>query len=101
MLQKASRDFDVVCRYGGEEFAVILPGCGAPEAFEVAERLRAAVAREEVSQELTVSVGAATFPRCAPTASGLVAAAEGAVFQAKRRGRDRTSVSSRRASAAS
>jgi diguanylate cyclase (GGDEF)-like protein len=88
---------DLVARYGGEEFVVLLPGMGADDAWTLAERLRLSVESlglshnaSPVSQVVTLSVGVATRAaeeRTSPAA--LVAAADGALYQAKRDGRNR------------
>src|SRR3954466_4079135 len=56
------RDIDTPTRYGGEEFAVILPGCAEEEAVALAERLREAVATANTVVPITTSAGVATFP---------------------------------------
>ncbi|MCA1712512.1 MAG: sensor domain-containing diguanylate cyclase [Actinobacteria bacterium] len=87
------RDFDTPARYGGEEFAVVLPGCGPEEAFVIAERLRAAVAAAPGVVPITASAGVATYPGHAGDADTLVRAADDALYDSKRAGRNRTSVS--------
>jgi diguanylate cyclase (GGDEF)-like protein len=89
----ACREFDTAARYGGEEFAVILPGAGPEEAFDIAERLRHAVASAPNPLPLTASAGVATFPAHASDMDTLVRAADEALYASKRAGRDRTSVS--------
>jgi two-component system cell cycle response regulator len=88
------RDFDTPARYGGEEFAVVLPGCGPDEALMIAERLRAAVSRAPSVVPITASAGVATYPGHAGDADTLVRAADDALYQSKRAGRDRTTQSS-------
>lgn len=97
LLRQATRSRDVVCRFGGEEFAVILPGAGADIAQKVAERIRATVeghdfpgGRDQPGGRLTVSVGAATFPRDAKNPEELVERADAALYAAKGSGRNRT-----------
>ena len=89
-LGVAARGTDVVARYGGEEFAIIVPGCTAAETAVVAERLRSAVAEHPGPVPVTLSAGVAVFPTDAADATALVAAADGALYKAKRQGRDRT-----------
>lgn len=92
ILEKNSRSGDMVCRYGGEEFAVILPECDSNGARLIAERLREAVATFNFAVEgdreahLTVSVGGASSPGDAPD---LVARADAALYRAKHQGRNR------------
>jgi diguanylate cyclase (GGDEF)-like protein len=89
VLHANCRDFDTTARYGGEEFAVILPGCGPGDALARAEQLHRCVHDEVVDVRVTVSVGAAAFPVHATTAEMLVKAADDAMYEAKRAGRDR------------
>jgi diguanylate cyclase (GGDEF)-like protein len=85
----------VAARYGGEEFLILLPRTSAEEARRVAERLRAAVVAERVphagGEELgvvTASFGVASADSRAFTFDGLTAAADGALYEAKRGGRN-------------
>ena len=87
------RDFDTPARYGGEEFAVVLPGCGPEEALRIAERLRLAVAAAPSVVPITASAGVATYPGHAGDADTLVRAADDALYESKRAGRDRTTAS--------
>ena len=87
------RDKDFVARFGGEEFAVILPGATLEQARLVCDRLRAAVASApivvgETWIEVTVSGGVARYDGSVLTAAAL-AAADAALYEAKRAGRDR------------
>jgi len=98
-LREHLRDYDLVGRIGGEEFAVLLPHTRADEARRIAERLRDRIARESVSIEdgshagfvfrLTVSVGVAALGRPGGDLSGVVAAAHRALIEAKDTGRNR------------
>jgi diguanylate cyclase (GGDEF)-like protein len=94
LVSELRRDIDAACRYGGEEFAVILPDTPLG-ARAVAERLRGKIAaatftfgRDEVDT-VTVSVGAATFPGPADSVDAFVAAADEALYAAKTAGKDR------------
>jgi diguanylate cyclase (GGDEF)-like protein len=87
------RDFDTPARYGGEEFAVVLPGCGPDEAMKIAERLRNAVSAAPSIVPITASAGVATFPGHAGDADTLVRAADDALYESKRAGRNRTTAS--------
>ncbi|MDQ4144777.1 MAG: sensor domain-containing diguanylate cyclase [Actinomycetota bacterium] len=96
VLRGACRGSDVPARYGGEEFAVLLPACGKEEAFAAAQRLRYLIAGIEAPVPISASAGVATYPVHATTPEGLVAAADEALYQSKRMGRNRTTVSPRR-----
>lgn len=87
-LVEASRDFDTPARYGGEEFAVILPACSSKEALAVAERLRVAVCKVKAVAPVTASGGVATYPTHAGDAAGLIKAADEALYESKRAGRN-------------
>lgn len=95
VLVHEMRQVDVVGRYGGEEFGIILPDTDGTGAFRAAERIHAAVSRlglpEAAQRErLTVSQGIATYPDDAASASDLVDLADRALLTAKRRGKNQT-----------
>lgn len=99
-LVEASRDFDTPARYGGEEFAVILPSCSTRESLAVAERLRKSLSEiEGLPTPVTASSGVATFPTHAADMGSLIKAADEALYESKRAGRDRVTRSRRRARA--
>jgi len=90
-LRSIVREDDVVARLGGEEFALILPGVDGDHAGEAAERARAAIATVEVGgRPLSCSAGVASFPADAGEAGRLLELADGAMYWAKRSGRDQS-----------
>jgi diguanylate cyclase (GGDEF)-like protein len=90
MLREATRDVDVVARYGGEEFFVLMPETEGDGAADVADRVRARLAGDELAAgAITLSFGVAEFPAHGDTAETLIAVADAALYQAKREGRDR------------
>jgi diguanylate cyclase (GGDEF)-like protein len=95
-LARRLRRSDVLARYGGEEFAVLLPGTDAGAAAKLAEDLRAEVEREparlplpQTSLSITLSLGVAALPGDADNELRLLEAADRALYQAKREGRNR------------
>ncbi|WP_367714968.1 diguanylate cyclase [Nitratireductor sp. GISD-1A_MAKvit] len=86
---------DVIGRIGGEEFAILLPGCGRRQAIEIAERIRSAFSQTPVSLEngvsivVTLSVGLAAAADGSVELDALLAEADEALYQAKRLGRNR------------
>jgi diguanylate cyclase (GGDEF)-like protein len=100
-IVSCTKSFDVAARYGGDEFMLLLPGCGDADAVGVAERVRAEIGRRVQAVAVTVSAGLATMPDNADDAERLVSAADGALYEAKRSGRDRVVASTRAASAPS
>jgi diguanylate cyclase (GGDEF)-like protein len=91
LLREQLRPSDTVARYGGEEFTILLPRSPSAEAVRIAERLRDRLAEGlgPTGVPTTGSFGIATWPEDASTAADLIATADAALYEAKRRGRDR------------
>jgi diguanylate cyclase (GGDEF)-like protein len=92
LFHQQLRKIDVVCRYGGEEFGILLTQTDARHALNVAEKLRKLVASWQfpgVPRTVTISAGAAAFPDHGTTRDGLVKAADAALSAAKQAGRNR------------
>jgi diguanylate cyclase (GGDEF)-like protein len=97
LLLKAVRAQDTVARIGGEEFAIWLPGIRLERGRQVAERIRQALAYaswewQGTRRALTASFGVAAWPETSATREGLAAQADAALYEAKRSGRDRVTV---------
>lgn len=94
-LRQHARAEDITCRYGGEEFVVILPETTIDVALKRAEELRAGlkeltlVSRDVGQPGISVSLGVASYPAHGSTVSDLMQAADVALYSAKRAGRDR------------
>jgi diguanylate cyclase (GGDEF)-like protein len=99
VLQTGTRGVDTAARVGGEEFAVILTETDFAHGLEVAERLRQTVKETEIPEasRVTISIGLAEFSESMREGRELYAAADAALYEAKRQGRDRV-VSIRRRS---
>jgi diguanylate cyclase (GGDEF)-like protein len=95
ILADTLRTTDIAIRYGGDEFAIILPETGKTEAWVVAEKIRAALGdltllgSNGTRISTTGSIGIASYGSAAGTANALLAAADAALYRAKRNGRDR------------
>ncbi len=94
ILKKNSRTTDFVCRYGGEEMAIILPNTNSEEALFNAKRINKAIAEKEfylnssTSGNVTISIGVATFPENAESAQALIEYADKGLYYAKEHGRN-------------
>lgn len=95
------RSFDLIAKYGGDEFTIILPQTEREGAMIVAERMRATIDQFTFPLarpgQITVSLGVATFPDDADDATGLIQAADRALYVAKRQGRNRVETLGREA----
>ncbi len=90
VIPEATRDLDVAARYGGEEFIVLLPECDLANGIIAGDRIRSRLARESFDgRTVTISVGVAEFPMHGDSAAGVIGAADAALYESKRLGRDR------------
>jgi diguanylate cyclase (GGDEF)-like protein len=93
-LEKEKRKGDILARYGGDEFTLILPMCDLPQAYSVAERIRSAInnlkleAPDRKQVNLTCSVGVAIFPDHAENAQNLFILADTLMYRAKEVGKN-------------
>ena len=102
VMAGAVREMDLVARYGGEEFAVVLPRCDQDDAIRVVERITVSMREEDNGlQGVTLSSGIATVPFNATGELELVGAADRALYESKRNGRNRYTVSDNRPAPAS
>lgn len=83
---------DTACRYGGEEFVLVMPGASEQETFSKAEFIREAIQKQAApgGQTITVSLGVATYPKNGTTAEEVLRAANVALLKAKGQGRNQT-----------
>ncbi|GER93978.1 hypothetical protein A45J_1736 [hot springs metagenome] len=95
-MLKNVRDSDVVSRYGGEEFVIVMSEIGKETALKAIERLREAISQEKISLfdgssiSITISSGIASYPDDADSSVDLLIAADDRLYKAKREGKNRT-----------
>jgi diguanylate cyclase (GGDEF)-like protein len=95
IFRQAVRTEDIICRYGGEEFVIILPEVGINDALERAEAIRRLVGdirlhyRGRSLREVTISVGVALYPQNAESVDQILRVADHALYEAKDKGRNR------------
>ena len=98
LLRGSVRGSDIVCRYGGEEFLIVLPEAPLDAIVDRAERIGEQARRMIVLhggssiEAVTLSMGLAVFPQHGPCSAALIAAADAALYRAKSAGRDRATV---------
>jgi two-component system cell cycle response regulator len=95
-LRKNVRGIDLACRYGGEEFVVVMPDTDGPVAEKVAERIRAeiagtpfAIGKDGETLEVTISIGVSTLRHVNDSVENLMKRADVALYEAKSGGRNR------------
>ncbi|MEP6913546.1 MAG: diguanylate cyclase [bacterium] len=95
-LKAALRSADIACRYGGEEFCILLPQTSLTEAGVIAERMRHKVTetdypygKSQPQRTVSISIGISTFGKHIDTAESVIAAADRALYDAKRLGKNR------------
>jgi diguanylate cyclase (GGDEF)-like protein len=94
ILKQQLRKMDMVCRYGGDEFAILVPETTGDNALRVAEKLRRQIETHDfpgVPRPVTISCGVADYPTHGVTRDEVVAAADSALYTAKQAGRNRVS----------
>ena len=94
LLEHFDKPGDLVCRYGGEEFCVLLPDCSKSKAAELANAVRKKIASREIvlrrqKTHITASIGVASFPADAKLKEALIERADEALYKAKEAGRNR------------
>ena len=88
VLEQNVRRSDVVARYGGDEFVILMPETNADQAYRLADKLRQWIANDPLLRErkITASIGLATFPQHAPTAPELIQISDAGMYLAKHQG---------------
>jgi diguanylate cyclase (GGDEF)-like protein len=98
LVTRELRSIDMLCKYGGDEFMVLLPRTSKQGASLAAERIRASInshrfAGERLTGKITASMGIASYPKDGRTVEGLISSADKALYKAKRHGRNKVWVS--------
>jgi diguanylate cyclase (GGDEF)-like protein len=96
-ITRQVRQVDLVARYGGEEFAIILPNATKQTAHTLASRIRSSITQIRIEkdkasspqEQITISIGLATYPDEAKTKDELIARADKALYKAKAHGKNR------------
>jgi diguanylate cyclase (GGDEF)-like protein len=95
IIKKATRDTDLVGRYGGEEFIIALNETPKSSAYEVAERIRQTIQKKQLMgnlRELTVSIGISSYPQDSKWIEEIINKADDALYEAKDKGKNRVEV---------
>jgi len=102
LIKRSVRSCDIVARYGGEEFVVILPETSEEEALKVGQRIvstigrhRFILAKDQVVDDISITVGLACFPRDAAEAKQLIENADQALYEGKNTGKNKVCIYSR------
>ncbi len=97
VLKKNARSVDIPARFGGEEFAVILPGIDVEGGIKAAERLKSSIEESSLKEveKITASIGVATFLRHTEMLGELLELADQAMYRAKKNGRNRVEIAAR------
>jgi diguanylate cyclase (GGDEF)-like protein len=98
LFHQQLRKIDVVCRYGGEEFAILLTQTNAEQALAIAEKLRRLVESWQfpgVPRTITISAGVAAFPTDGRLRDDIIRAADNGLYAAKQEGRNKVCVNNR------
>lgn len=93
LMREKTRAMDVVCRYGGEEFVLVMPNASLPAGIQRVEEMRASISMMRLEHQgsvlqTTLSAGIAEFPRHGATAEALLQSADRALYIAKAAGRN-------------
>ncbi|RZD19153.1 MAG: bifunctional diguanylate cyclase/phosphodiesterase [Candidatus Acididesulfobacter diazotrophicus] len=95
VLNKLKRSEDILARYGGDEFAIILPGAGIEQAYMIAERIREKIGLMQIDGpehkkyiRITVSIGVASYPMSAGTEKDIFMLTDNMMYKAKAKGKD-------------
>ena len=90
VLKENCRKIDILCRYGGEEFALILPANNKEEAALLGERIRKSIEIKRIlKSKFTISIGIASYPEDSPDKKTLIEKADQALYKAKKKGKNK------------
>ena len=95
-IRMSIRSIDIPCRYGGDEFGVVLTGSSIDDAYDIGERIRKTIESrmDSLGVAITSSIGVASWPTSGATKEALILAADSALYWSKRSGRNRVSLAS-------